>query len=120
MANLNIKPAASGDDLILKDGAGNNIVEIDNTNGTIIKNQAGNNILSVSDAGGAVVKDTSGNNLVAVTNSGVVLSNAAAPIATIGASGMVMDDADLVAPRIKGYTEAVHANGSKSAAFDIA
>ncbi len=119
MANLNIKPAASGDDLILKDGAGNNIVEIDNANGTIVKNQAGNNILSVSDAGGAKIKDANGFDLFAVTTSGVTISNAAVPVATIGASGMVMDDQDLVAPRIKGYTEAVHANGSKSAAFDI-
>ena len=83
MANLNIKPAASGDDLILKDGAGNNLVEIGNTNGTIIKNQAGTTI------------------------------------ATINASGMVMNDADLVAPKIKDYSETVQANGTKTAAFDI-
>ena len=102
MANLNIKPAASGDDLILKDGAGNNIVEIDNANGAIIKNQAGNNILSVSDAGGVIVKDTSGNNLVTVTN-----------------SGMDMGDTNLVAPKIKDYSETVQANGTKTAAFDI-
>lgn len=136
MATLNIKPAASGDDLILKDGAGNNIVEIDNANGMVAKDQNGFGLLDVSTNGvrlkntagnvleevtgsGVNIKDTSGNNLVAVSNSGVVLSNAAAPIATINANGLVMDDADLVGPRVKGYTEAVHANGSKSAAFDI-
>ena len=136
MANLNIKPAASGDDLILKDGAGNNIVEIDNTNGMVAKDQNGFGIMDVSTNGvrlkntggnvlqtvtgnGIHMKDNGGNDLLAVTNTGVVISNAAAPIATINANGLVMNDADLVAPRVKGYTEAVYANGNKSAAFDI-
>ena len=97
MANLNIKPAASGDDLILKDGAGNNIVEIDNTNGMVAKDQNGFGIMDVSTNGvrlkntggnvlqtvtgnGIHMKDNGGNDLLAVTNTGVVISNAAAPI----------------------------------------